>query len=171
MTAAAKSLLNCLKVIIKTDTKFDKYFFESDTAPKGLGLVKAHPEVFEESEGATVFHGEHTRVFITSRGLPTYEAKDLGLLQLKKETERVDESITVTANEQSDYFKVVLAAAKKNSRSRGHGRKTKHISHGMMRFKESKMSSRKGNVITGESLIKELTEAARNREDVAVGCH
>jgi arginyl-tRNA synthetase len=31
------------------------------------------------------------------------------------------------------------------------------------------MSSRLGNVITGESLIADLTEAARGREDVAVG--
>jgi arginyl-tRNA synthetase len=39
----------------------------------------------------------------------------------------------------------------------------------MMRFAEGKMSSRKGNVITGESLHKELQKAARDRKDVAVG--
>jgi arginyl-tRNA synthetase len=44
-----------------------------------------------------------------------------------------------------------------------------HVSHGMMRFADSKMSSRTGNVITGESLLAELTLAARGREDVAVG--
>jgi arginyl-tRNA synthetase len=31
----------------------------------------------------------------------------------------------------------------------------KHITHGMMRFASGKMSSRKGNVVTGESLINE----------------
>ena len=41
--------------------------------------------------------------------------------------------------------------------------KLKHIFHGMMRFAEGKMSSRKGNVITGESLLRDLTEAARER--------
>src|SRR3990167_5596477 len=30
-------------------TKFDHYFFESETAQRGLKLVRAHPEVFEES--------------------------------------------------------------------------------------------------------------------------
>src|SRR3990167_8288070 len=150
-------------------TKFDYYFFESETSPKGLALVQKHPEVFEQSEGATVFHGSHTRVFITSRGLPTYEAKDLGLLQLKKDTESMDESITVTANEQSDYFSVVLAAAKKTPEITDIAEKTKHVSHGMMRFADSKMSSRTGNVITGESLLADLTVAARGREDVAVG--
>lgn len=148
-------------------TKFDHYFFESVTGVKGLAVVKAHPEIFPESDGARVFHGAHTRVFVNSLGLPTYEAKDLGLAELKKETAEFDESITVTANEQSDYFKVVLEAlAKVHPEWEGHFR---HISHGMMRFASGKMSSRTGNVITGESLLRDLTREARDREDVAVG--
>ncbi len=163
-------------------TKFDHYFFESQTAPIALQLVNENKNVFEESEGAIVFHGEHTRVFITSQGLPTYEAKDLGLLQLKQETVSVDESITVTASEQKDYFKVVLAAAKQIPAIADIAAKTKHVTHGMMRFASGKMSSRKGNVITGESLIAELTEDAKEKmrdrnlpdadkiaEEVAVG--
>ena len=154
-------------------TKFDYYFFESETAPKGLAIVKAHPDIFEESEGAVVFKGEqyglHTRVFITKLGLPTYETKDLGLMELKQEALDADRSITVTANEQKDYFKVVLEAAKHVPELKSFAEKTQHVSHGMMRFASSKMSSRKGNVITGESLITELTEAARGRVDVAVG--
>src|SRR3989338_11137888 len=38
-------------------TKFDYYFFESATAPKGLEIVRAHPEVFEQSDGAVVYKG------------------------------------------------------------------------------------------------------------------
>lgn len=144
-------------------TKFDHYFFESETGQKGLALVKKHQNIFEESDGAVVFRGEHTRVFITSRGLPTYETKDLGLLELKKETSALDHSITVTANEQNDYFKVVLAAAKQITEIQDIAEKTKHISHGMMRFAEGKMSSRKGNVITGESLLMDLKEAAKEK--------
>ncbi|MDZ4225977.1 MAG: DALR anticodon-binding domain-containing protein, partial [Patescibacteria group bacterium] len=41
--------------------------------------------------------------------------------------------------------------------------------HGMMRIASGKMSSRIGNVVTGESLLRDLTKAARGREDVAVG--
>jgi len=148
-------------------TKFDHYFFESAAAPKGVALVTAHPEVFESSDGATVFKGEkvglHTRVFLTSKGLPTYEAKDLGLLALKQEIGNFDESITVTANEQADYFRVMLAAAKEIQEVRGIAEKTKHITHGMMRFAEGKMSSRTGNVVTGESLIEELRTVAKER--------
>ncbi len=147
-------------------TKFDFYFFESKSFPKGSALVREHVgDVFQESNGAIVFPGEkvglHTRVFITSQGNPTYEAKDLGLLQLKKEAADFDLSITITANEQNEYFKVMLAAAREIPEVKDVADKTTHVSHGMMRFAEGKMSSRKGNVITGESLLADLQDAAK----------
>ncbi|MDO8481842.1 MAG: arginine--tRNA ligase [bacterium] len=146
-------------------TKFDYSFFESETAPKGLAMVRAHKGIFSESDGAIVFHGEnqglHTRVFITSKGLPTYEAKDLGLLEMKAEKWPFDISITVTANEQNEYFQVVQAALAEVLPELAH--KVRHVSHGMMRLASGKMSSRTGDVITGESLIEELKERARAR--------
>src|SRR3989344_1658285 len=161
----AASLAHFEELYAVLGTKFDHYFFESATAPKGREIVRAHPDVFEQSEGAVVYKGEqdglHTRVFITSKGLPTYETKELGLAELKSEACEFDTSITVTANEQSDYFEVVLAAMKKVMPAIA--QKIVHVSHGMMRFAEGKMSSRTGNVITGESLIADLTEAAKVR--------
>ncbi len=145
-------------------TKFDLYYFESETAPIGKETVIAHPDVFTVSEGATVFKGEsyglHTRVFLNSMGLPTYEAKDLGLVTLKQK-EKCDEYIYITANEQSEYFKVMFLAAKlvfPNIEG-----KLIHRSHGMMRFAQGKMSSRLGNVITGESLLMSLKDAAKEK--------
>ncbi|KKW32832.1 MAG: Arginine-tRNA ligase [Parcubacteria group bacterium GW2011_GWA1_53_13] len=166
--AGRKESLDRFEGIYKTlGTTFGHYFFESVTGPRGLGVVKAHPELFVESDGAVVYHGPHTRVFVTSKGLPTYETKDLGLAEIKKETAPFDTSITVTANEQSDYFKVVFEALGR-VHPEWQGQFT-HVSHGMMRFAQGKMSSRTGNVITGESLLEDLTKAARGREDVAVG--
>jgi arginyl-tRNA synthetase len=80
---------------------------------------------------------------------------------LKDEAWRCDVSITVTANEQSEYFKVVLAAMRKVLP--GAAAKVVHVSHGMMRLSTGKMSSRTGDVITGESLLDELTHAAKER--------
>lgn len=149
-------------------TKFDHYFFESKEGLEGVDIVKANMRegVFEESQGAVVFKGEqyglHTRVFLTSKGLPTYEAKELGLNKAKFEKEpSLDSSVIVTANEQSDYFRVVLKAMELVMPEVA--KKTVHVSHGMMRFAEGKMSSRKGNVITGESLLSDLTAAAGER--------
>lgn len=161
----ASSLAHFEELYVTLGTKFDHYFFESITAPKGVGIVNAHRDIFEESEGALVYKGEkaglHTRVFITSKGLPTYETKDLGLAQLKSETWPFDLSITITAHEQAGYFTVVLAAMREIMPEIA--AKIRHISHGMMRFAEGKMSSRTGNVITGESLLNELVEQAKTR--------
>src|SRR3989344_7367350 len=71
------------------DTKFDYSFFESDAGEIGKKIVLENlNKVFEESEGAIVFKGEkfglHTRVFLNSEGLPTYEAKEVGLAEIKK---------------------------------------------------------------------------------------
>jgi arginyl-tRNA synthetase len=146
-------------------TKFDQYFFESEVAEDALKIVNEYVEkgVFEKSDGAIVYKGEkfglHTRVFVSSQGLPMYEAKDVAHAIRKYKDFPADESIIITANEQDDYFKVMLQALSEiNSEVAG---KTEHLSHGMLRMPEGKMSSRKGNVITGESLILETEEAVK----------
>lgn len=146
-------------------TKFDRYFFESQATPKGIEIVKAHtyPKgkgVFKESNGAVIFEGEayglHTRVFINRDGIPTYDGKEIGLVPLKYEAYPYDIGITVTANEQDEYFKVVYKAA--SFIFEDIAPKLKHVSHGMLKLTTGKMSSRTGDVITGESLLKDMIE-------------
>ena len=160
----------------KLGTKFDMYFFESETATFGKGVVEKNvPEVFEQSEGAVVFRGEkydsklHTRVFITKEGLPTYETKELGLAKIKYDKYPYDKSIVVTGSEINEYFKVLLSAMAVVFPDLA--QKTKHISHGMLRLPEGKMSSRTGNVITAESLIEKIKEKVlkkiNDREDMS----
>ena len=161
--------LEAFEEIYKTlGTAFDYYFFESLMAPIGEKIVRANiGPVFEESNGAVVFHAEahdpklHTRVFINSQGLPTYETKEIGLTATKFEKENPDISIVTTAIEQGEYMKVVQKAIslihpEYESRMR-------HVTHGMMRFASGKMSSRKGNVVTGESLIEDAKEIVREK--------
>ncbi len=149
-------------------TKFDYYFLESAMADNGREIVKANMgKVFEESEGAVVFKAEkynvegqpklHTRVFITSNNLPTYETKELGLTIEKFKTEPdMNLSIVITANEQMDYMRVVAKSISLIHPE--YESKMRHITHGMMRFASGKMGSRKGNVITGESLLNDTKE-------------
>ncbi|MEK7088539.1 MAG: arginine--tRNA ligase, partial [Patescibacteria group bacterium] len=159
-------------------TSFNYYFFESLVAPIGEKIVlencdeKKSDSIFEKSEGAIIFHAEkydpklHTRVFITSQGLPTYETKELGLTRVKFEKENLDMSIIITAHEQEEYMKVVGKALEIISPETAS--KMKHIVHGMMRLATGKMSSRKGNIITGESLIlescAEILEKIKDRD-------
>lgn len=147
----------------KLGTEFDDLIFESQTGEIGKKIVEKGLKdgIFEKGKnGAIIFNGEkrglHTRVFINSEGLPTYEAKDLGLAELKYKKYKYDESVIVTGNEVNDYFKVVLAAMEEINPKLAEG--TKHIGHGMLRLPEGKMSSRTGKVITAESLIKKVEE-------------
>lgn len=161
-------------------TKLDFDFFDSDTIESGMRIVRdgVAKGVFEESEGAIVYRGEkkglHTLVFITSRGTPTYETKDVGLAFLKEERFPADESIIVTSAEQIGHFKVFLAALAEIAPTLAE--KTRHISHGMMRLASGKMSSREGNVITADEFIRDIILRASEKnadplvaEQVAIG--
>jgi arginyl-tRNA synthetase len=157
----------------KLGTKFNNFFFESEVADDGIRIVKEFLKkgIFEESEGATIFpgekYGEHTRVFINSQGLPTYEAKELGLTKRKFNLyPDLSESVVVTANEQNAYFKVILATLKEIYPDIA--LKMKHLSHGILRPSSGKMSSRKGNVVSADELIGEfetlVNEKIKDRE-------
>ena len=161
------SLKHFDEIYKKLNTKFDYLIFESQVMDIGKKIVLENVgKVFEKGDnGAIIFKGEkyglHTRVFINSEGLPTYEAKDLGLAEIKYQKYKYDQSIVVTANEQSDYFKVMLCAM--NQVNPKLAQKTGHISHGMLRLPEGKMSSRTGKVITGESLIEKVEELVKEK--------
>jgi len=135
----------------------------------GKQIVEDYIEngVFEKSEGAIIFKGEkydpmlHTRVFINKEGLPTYEAKELGLAQMKYDLYPYDTSVVITGNEVNDYFRVLLKAMEQVFPDLA--KKTKHLSHGMLRLPSGKMSSRTGSVITGESLLYEIGEMIQKK--------
>ena len=139
---------------------FDRLYFESETVELGMkaierGLMEG---ILEKSDGATVFKGEseglNTRVFVNSAGIPTYEGKELGLIELKRKEFPFDVALTSTAVEQKNFFEVVTRVAEKLwPEMKG---KYVHIAFGMMLLSTGKMSSRKGNVVTGESLIDDM---------------
>ncbi len=150
------------------DTQFDAYFFESEAGPKGKELVLAHPDVFKESDGAHIFEGEqyglHTRVFLNKEGLPTYEAKELALAKLKEEhLGTYDHSVITTANEVTEYFKVLKQAM--SFIYPDLAAKTEHIGHGTVRLETGKMSSRTGDVIPAIDFIDEVADAAAAKMD------
>lgn len=158
----------------KLDTKFDYSIFESEVAGFGKKIVEdgLKKGIFikglsEKRDGGEpiVFPGErfglHTRVFINSEGLPTYEAKELALAEIKYKKYKYDKSVIITGNEVNDYFKVLLSAMSQIFPELAE--KTKHIGHGMMHLPEGKMSSRTGNVITFESLLGRVKELVKEK--------
>ena len=144
-------------------SKFERYYPESETATIGLETVKQHiGDVFQESDGAIVFRGEdhglHTRVFINSEGIPTYEAKDVGLIMKKKQDYNFDRSVVITGNEQMQYMQVVLKAIEQFAPELA--RATTHLTHGLVKLVGGvKMSSRKGNILRAVDVLDVATEA------------
>ena len=138
--------------------KFEKYYPESATTPLGLKTVQEQTEkgVFKESNGAIVFDGEpyglHTRVFINSNGLPTYEAKDVGLSLMKWQDYHFDKSFIITGADIVDYMKVVIKSIEQFEPEMA--ARTEHITHGMMKLAGAvKMASRLGNFLKAEDVL------------------
>lgn len=157
-------------ICTRLGTKFDAVIYESEAADLGIKTVKGNiGRVFEESEGAIVYKGEkiglHTRVFLNSKGLPTYEAKDLGNFALKQELfPDWTTSLIVTGSEQTEYFKVLYAAIRELfPQIDATHLNLEHVPTGFLTLTTGKMSSRKGNVLTGESLLADMEESAREK--------
>jgi len=165
----------------RLDSEFNFHFYESEAGEIGGELVRENiVTVFEEGDpvrnnesgsesvsngtknAPIIFKGEnfepktHTRVFLNSEGLPTYEAKELGLAQIKRDWFKYDTSITLTANEQDSFFKVVeVAIGEVFPELKG---KLHHLSHGLLKLPTGKMSSRDGNIISAIDLINQVKE-------------
>lgn len=149
---------------------FEKYYPESVTTPLGLETVREQLKngVYEESDGAVVFDGEkyglHTRVFINSQGLPTYEAKDVGLIMNKWRDYEFDHSIVITGNDITEYMKVVLKSVEQFDPELT--KRTTHITHGNVKLAGGvKMSSRKGNFLRAVDVLDLVAEAGKKVND------
>jgi arginyl-tRNA synthetase len=146
-------------------TKFDGYYPESYVGELGLqavqkGLDNAILEIGEDN--SVIYKGEkdglHTRVFRNKMGLPTYEAKDLGLVRAKYQDFKFDLSINIFGKEIDEYYKVVKRVLEQIDPELG--KNQTHIVHGMVNLPTGKMSSRSGNVITAEWLLNQARDLA-----------
>jgi arginyl-tRNA synthetase len=141
-------------------------FLESDADHRGVEVVKRNvPKVFQESSGALIFegskYGAFDNVFVASNGRGLYAARDLGLMLLKNEQFHPDKSYIVTAEEQRDYFKGVIAAAGLVWPDRKDV--TVNISTGTVKLTTGKMSSRDGDVIEIAWLFDQFAAAIAER--------
>lgn len=148
----------------------ERRFLESDADDRGVMIVKKNtPRVFQQSDGAYVFegskYGTFDNVFVGKNGRGLYGARDLGLMQLKHEQYHAAKSYIVTAEEQRDYFKGVIAAGgliwpdQKDV--------TVNITTGTVKLATGKMSSRDGDVVEIAWLFDQFKTAIEARGGVA----
>jgi arginyl-tRNA synthetase len=141
------------------DVETMRYYPESQTATVGMKVVEEQlaKGVLKKSDGAVVFEGDgskhlHTRVFVTSKGLPTYETKDIGVIWMEKQDYDFSHRYLLTGNDQKEYMRVVFAAAEA-FRPELAGTMT-HLTNGTVKFADGKkMSSRLGNVTRALDVI------------------
>lgn len=168
-------------IVNELDSKFDHFIYESEAGIRGEEIVKNNinkkleDEVFIYGEnGAILFDTKKLKnkesdetiksVFINSEGHPTYEAKDLGLLDLKYSYFQFDYNLFVTDNEQVPHFEVVLETAYKlGGILKESAKNSKHIPHGRLNLKGERMSSRLGNVLSVEEVLKRVEEKAKEK--------
>lgn len=150
--------------------QFEKYYPESMTTPTGVATVRRELErgVYTESDGAIVFRGEdyglHTRVFINSQGLPTYEAKDVGLIMQKWADYHFDLSLIITGNDIVEYMKVVQKSIEQFEPELV--QRSRHLVHGNLKLSGGrKMSSRKGQVLLALDVLQAARDAQQAQHD------
>lgn len=169
------------KVLAMLGSKFDHFIYESEAGIRGEEIVKENvnkeegKEVFFVAEnGAIVFDTKKIKnkvssetiksVFINSENHPTYEAKDLGLLDLKHGYFPFDYNLFVTDTEQIPHFEVVLQVAKElGSVFKFLAEKSQHVPHGRLNLKGERISSRLGNVLTVEEVLEMVNKKAEER--------
>lgn len=142
-------------------TLFDRRVNESEVDKLGKQLVLENVgKVFIKDDGAIIFPGEkyglHNRVFINSKGNPTYEGKEVGLASKYQEIFHPDELKLFSDKAQDDYFDVVIKVNEMvfpNILGQ-----VKHYSFGSVKLTTGKMSSRSGNLIIAEDLIETVKQ-------------
>lgn len=158
---------------------FEKYYPESATAPIGLATVREQLEkgVYKQSDGAVIFDGEqyglHTRVFINSEGLPTYETKEVGLIIAKWQDYHPDQSVIITGNDITEYMKVVMKSIEQFQPELVQA--SSHLTHGQVKLAGGvKMSSRLGNVLRADDILEAAAianqeQTGQDNDDTVLG--
>lgn len=166
--------LNYFEEIYKrVNSYFDRLYFESEMAKRGVEVVKdaIKKGILKKSQGAVVFDGKkyglHTRVFINNEGFPTYEGKELALAEKEfSDFGEIDKCIHVVGPEQSSFFKVTFKVEELLSPEK-YKNKQHHLIYGWVKLKHGKMSSRQGNVIEGPWLVDEVKKRIKNKFNTA----
>ncbi len=145
----------------RVDTKFQREYFESECADRGLEISKQALEdgILEKSDGAVIFNGKKygldTRVFVNNNGFPTYEGKELGLAEKEfADFGDFDKCFHVVASEQTSFFKITFKVEELIDPKKYTGKQF-HLIYGFVRLKTGKMSSREGNIIEANWLLDE----------------
>jgi len=139
--------------------------FYSDKMQEVIDLLEESGKLIE-SQGAKVVdledQGISTPCIIQkANGSSIYATRDLAAILYRARTYDFDKCIYVVGEEQSLHFKQVFAVSKYLGLDEKYTNGLEHVSYGMIRLPEGKMSSRKGNFVKVKDLIDEAISKSK----------
>ena len=149
-------------------SKFDSWngeAFYSDKMSEVIDLLQNSGRLVE-SEGAKIIDlndsGINTPCIIEkTNGSTTYATRDLAAILYRARTYDFDKAIYVTSYEQILHFKQVFETAKLLGLDKKYTDNLVHVPYGMVALQSGKMSTREGNIIKLEDLLKEAIERVK----------
>ena len=178
------SLKEFNKIYEMLDVKFDSWngeAFYSDKIQEVIDILENTGKLVE-SQGAKIIDledkGMTPCIICKSNGSSIYATRDLAAILYRARTYDFDKCLYVVAYEQSSYFKQIFEVSKLLGIDKKYSDGLEHVAYGMVHLKTGKMSTREGNVIKVEDLLKESIERAKsileeknpsieNKEDIA----
>lgn len=169
------SLIEFNKIYDLLGVKFDSIkgeAFYSDKMKEVIDLLEKSGKLIE-SNGAKIIdlesEGINTPCIIQkANGSSIYATRDLAAILYRTRTYDFDKCIYVVGEEQSLHFKQIFAVSKYLGIKEKYTKGLEHVSYGMIRLPEGKMSSRKGNFIKVNDLLEEavnkVKEIMENRD-------
>lgn len=139
--------------------------FYSDKMQEVIDLLEKSGKLIE-SQGAKVVdlenQGINTPCIIQkANGSSIYATRDLAAILYRARIYDFDKCLYVVGEEQSLHFKQVFAVAKYLGLDEKYIKGLEHVSYGMIRLPEGKMSSRKGNFVKVKDLIDEAISKSK----------
>ena len=139
--------------------------FYSDKMLEVIELLEKSGKLIE-SQGAKVVdledQGISTPCIIQkANGSSIYATRDLAAILYRARTYDFDKCIYVVGEEQSLHFKQVFAVSKYLGLDEKYTNGLEHVSYGMIRLPEGKMSSRKGNFVKVKDLLDEAISKSK----------
>ena len=177
------SLLEFNKIYELLDVHFDSMNGESfyvDKMQEVIDILQKNNKL-TESEGAIVVNleadGIKTPCIIQkTNGSSIYATRDLAAVLYRARTYNFDKCLYVVGIEQDLHFKQIFTVSKYLDLDEKYTNGLEHISYGLIRLPEGKMSSRKGNFIKANDLLYETIEKTNqimnnrdleNKEEIA----
>ena len=176
------TLKDVQKIYDMLDIRFDSYAGESFYSDKMQPIVDELREkgLLVESRGAQVVdleeYGMAPCIILKSDGSSLYATRDMAAASYRKATYNFDKCLYVVAYQQNLHFKQFFKVLELMGKD--WAKDLVHVAYGMVSLEEGVMSTRKGNVVFLEDVIKKCIEKAygilheknpelENKEDVA----